>query len=247
MSSPERDDDSQPGGLGRGDRVSRRPSGRSSAARPARGGPLGHRRRGRSGAPGPAPGGPLRRRPRGMSGTPDPAPSDRLRHRPSGSVGARRPARRSSRTLGSDPRAGRTRQDDGSVLLLVIGLSTVLLLLVAVVVDVSAVVLAKRGLSSVVDGAAVAAAQQLDVAAIRANGLGGQLSLDPAAVDDTVASYQRDAADAQPGLVLLAHVEAPGTAVVDGSRAIRLPFVGWLGIGQVLLGSEGRARSPVLP
>ena len=150
---------------------------------------------------------------------------------------------RRARAAGPSP----TRADDGSVLLLVVGLTAVLLIMVAVVVDVSAVVLAKRGLSSAVDGAAVAAAQQPDVAAIRAQGLGGQLSLDPAEVDDVVAVYQQDARDGQPGLVLLAHVEAPDTAVVDGRRTVRLPFVGWLGIGQVVLASQGRARSPVVP
>lgn len=139
------------------------------------------------------------------------------------------------------------RDDDGSVLLLVIGLAVVLLVMVAVVVDVSAVVLAKRGLSNAVDGAAVAAAQQPDVAAIRESGLGGQLALDSAAVDAVVATYQQDEQDGQPGLELAVHVEAPATAVVVGRRTVRLPFSGWLGVGQVVLSSQGRARSPVLP
>lgn len=139
------------------------------------------------------------------------------------------------------------RGDDGSVLLLVVGLFVVLLLMVAVVVDVSAVVLAKRGLSSAVDGAAVAAAQQPDVAAIRESGLSGELALDSAAVDAVVATYQQDEQEGQPGLQLAAHVEATGTAVVNGRRTVRLPFSGWLGVGEVVLASQGRARSPVLP
>lgn len=139
------------------------------------------------------------------------------------------------------------RRDDGSVLLLVIGLSVVLLLMVAVVVDVSAVVLAKRGLSNAVDGAAIIAAQQPDAAAIREGGLGGQLALGSAAVDAVVATYQQDEQDGQPGLELAAHIEAPATAVVVGRRTVRLPFGGWLGAGQVVLSSQGRARSPVVP
>ena len=136
--------------------------------------------------------------------------------------------------------------DEGSVLLLVVGLAVVLLLFVAVVVDVSAVLLAQRGLSSAVDGAAVVAAQQPDVTSVR-EGLAGQLVLDLAAVDDVVATYAADAQDSQPGLVLLAHVEAPGTAVVDGRRRVLLPLLGWLGVGDVVLTAQGRARSPVLP
>lgn len=141
----------------------------------------------------------------------------------------------------------RARDDEGSVLLLVVGLTAVLLLLVGVVVDVSAVVLAKRGLSSAVDGAAVAAAQQPDVAAIRDGGLGERLTLDPAAVALVVATYQEEARRGQPGLVLAAHLEPPDTAVVDGARTVRLPFVGWLGVGRVVVRAQGRARSPVVP
>lgn len=137
--------------------------------------------------------------------------------------------------------------DEGSVLLLVVGLAVVLIVMVAVVVDVSSVVLAKRALSAAVDGAAVAAAQQPDVAAIRESGLQGQLMLDPAAVADVVSTYEQDEQEGQPGLVLTVRVEAPATAVVDGRRTVRLPFGGWLDVGEVMLESQGRARSPVLP
>ena len=56
-----------------------------------------------------------------------------------------------------------------------------------------------------------------------------------------------DAREGQPGLALAAYVEQPGTAVVDGRRVLRLPFGGWLGVGQVVVTAQGRARSPVLP
>lgn len=141
----------------------------------------------------------------------------------------------------------RPRGDQGTVLLMMVGLAVVLLLMVAVVVDVSAVLLARRALSGAVDGAAVAAAQQPDIAVIRDGGLGERLPLDPAAVDDVVASYEQEAREGQPGLELLGHVERPETAVVDGRRTIRLPFAGWLGVGLVRVQAQGRARSPVLP
>lgn len=139
-----------------------------------------------------------------------------------------------------------TRGDDGSVLLLIIGCTAVLLLLVAVVIDVSVVVLAKRGVASAADGAAAAAAQRADVAAIRDNGLGERLALDEALVQQVVATYQQDATTGQPGLVLDASVQGGTTAVVVGGRTVTLPFVGWLGIGHVLVQAEGRARSPVV-
>ena len=139
----------------------------------------------------------------------------------------------------------RPRGDQGTVLLLVVGLTAVLLLLVAVVVDASVVLLARRGVASAADGAAVAAAQQADARSIRDDGLGGRLALDATVVDQVVASYQADARAGQPGLVLSASVEGGTTAVVLGGRTVRLPFVGWLHVGQVRITAEGRARSPV--
>lgn len=138
------------------------------------------------------------------------------------------------------------RGDDGSVLLLIIGFTAVLLLLVAVVIDVSVVVLAKRGVASAADGAAAAAAQQANAADIRERGLGERLALDDVVVQQVVATYQQDARVGQPGLVLDASIDGGTTAVVVGGRIVTLPFVGWLGIGHVLVRAEGRARSPVV-
>ena len=143
--------------------------------------------------------------------------------------------------------AGLREDDEGSVLLLVVGLSVVLLLLVAAVVDVSAAILAKRSISSAVDGAAVAAAQQPDADAIRRDGLSGQLPLDDATVADVVGRYEAQEQPDQPGLVLVSRVEQPGTAVVEGRRTVRLPFSGWLGVGQVEIVAVARARSPIVP
>ncbi|MGB8651397.1 MAG: pilus assembly protein TadG-related protein [Mycobacteriales bacterium] len=139
--------------------------------------------------------------------------------------------------------------DEGSVLLLTLGLSVVLLVMVAVVVDLSVVVLAKRAVASAADGAAVAAAQQPDRAALEADpdALASRLPLDPQRVVEVVASYQADTRDAQPGLVLTASVGAADDSlvVVDGTRTVQLPFVGWLGVGQVQVHAVARARSPV--
>ena len=137
-------------------------------------------------------------------------------------------------------------EDDGSVLLLVMGLAVVLFALVAVVVDVSAVVLAKRSLSSSADGAAIAAAQQIDPVAAAA-GLGERIPLDPGLVADAVATYQADELPGQPGLQLTASLAGPDTAIVDATRTVRLPFTAFLGVGATVVHAQSRARSPVLP
>ncbi len=143
----------------------------------------------------------------------------------------------------------RTRDDQGTILLLTIGFAAVLLLLVAVVVDVSKVVLAKRALASSADGAAVAAAQQADRGSIDREGLGDRVPLDPAAVEDVVAQYESDARAEQAGLELTGQVDAndPYVAVVEARRTVTLPFVGWLGVIDVDLRAEARAQAPVTP
>ena len=70
----------------------------------------------------------------------------------------------STRRYGHDvPGAARQpRQDEGTVLLLIIGLVVVAALLIAVVTDVSALYLERRDLISAADGAALAGAQSVD-------------------------------------------------------------------------------------
>ena len=143
----------------------------------------------------------------------------------------------------------RPRDDEGSVLFLVIGLSVVLMLLVAVVVDVSAVVLARRALVNAADGAALAAAQQADSFAITTDetALDRRLPLDAGQVRSVVATYQSDERAAQRGLVLSSRVEGGGTvAVIDARRTVKLPFGGWLNVGNVALHVTARAQSPVI-
>ncbi len=134
-------------------------------------------------------------------------------------------------------------------MLLTIGLSAVLLLLVAVVVDVSAVVLSKRALVNTADGAAIAAAQQPDRDAINrsSTALDERLPLNSALVEQVVATYESDAQAGQPGLDLQGRIEGGTVAVVDGYRTVTLPFSGWLGVLTVDLHAIGRARSPTTP
>lgn len=95
----------------------------------------------------------------------------------------------------------RPRGEDGQVLVLTAFLAFVLVLLVAVVVDASAAFLARRGLASQADGAALAAAQSLDLEAFYAGADPGALPLGD--VDQVVRDY------------VAAHF--PGTDVVEVS------------------------------
>ena len=136
-------------------------------------------------------------------------------------------------------------REDGSVLLLVIGFAGLLLVLVAVVADVSAVVLAKRNVASAADGAAVSAAQALDLDAVYAEGLGDRLPLSTGDARTRVAAYEAQARGQQPGLRLALRLEGR-TAVVTGSRTVRLPFR-LPGTGPVRVSAVARSRAPVLP
>lgn len=138
--------------------------------------------------------------------------------------------------------------DGGTVLVLLLGLTVVLLALTAVVVDVSQVILAKRALASATDGAAAAAAQQLDAPLIRRDGLGAATRLDPDLVSAAVADYARQAAADQPGIVLRGEVspDDPTTATVTGTRTVRLALVGWLGVDPLVqIEARTAVRSPI--
>ena len=141
------------------------------------------------------------------------------------------------------------RDDSGTILVLLLGFVAVLLLMVAVVVNVSAVILAKRGVASATDGAAVSAAQSLDLDALYAGGLeGGRVPLDAGEAAGRVAAYAAGAQDVQPGLQLrLARIDVGTTVVVQGVRSVELPFGRLLGFQPVRVEAEARARAPVSP
>lgn len=138
------------------------------------------------------------------------------------------------------------RDDTGTILVLLLGFTAVLLLMVAVVINVSSVILAKRGLASTTDGAAVAAAQELDLSVLYASGLGARIPLDPSRVGSRVEQYEAQVRRSQPGLDLRGEVAADGTtAIVRGVRMVRLPFGRLLGFAPVRVEAEARARAPV--
>jgi hypothetical protein len=153
----------------------------------------------------------------------------------------------------------RSRPDDGSVTLLVIGYATILALLVVVGVDVSKAFLARRALSSVADAAALAAAQSLDRDAVYAGnggGCGDLLPLDPeAAARSAALTVDDDLPDLQHTFAVVA---PPATAVSGGTVSVHLagdvalPFGHALAIllpghadGRVHIDATSTAQSPV--
>lgn len=141
----------------------------------------------------------------------------------------------------------RRRDDDGTVLVLVLGFTLVLMLMVGLVVNVSAAALARRSVASAADGAAVAAAQALDLERLYADGLpDGRIPLSPADAAQRVAAYAAVAAAAQPGLALSVTVDG-STASVVAMREVRLPFSRLVGLQPLRVQAIARARSPIAP
>lgn len=137
--------------------------------------------------------------------------------------------------------------DEGTITILVVGFAVILLLLIAVVVDVSAVILARRGAASAADGAAIAAAQQLDEGALYAEGLGTAVPLSAEQVHGAVAAYEAQAALAQPGLHLVASLDATSTtATVVAQRQVAVPFAAWFGMREVTVTAVASARAPLV-
>jgi hypothetical protein len=106
-----------------------------------------------------------------------------------------------------------------------------------VVVDASAVFLARRSLASEADGASVAAAQAVSKASVYANGAGARLPL--AEVQAAVAGYAQDG-DLQASVE---HGPDGDTVVVTGHRGVNLPFVSFLGVGPVSVTATSKASS----
>jgi hypothetical protein len=124
----------------------------------------------------------------------------------------------------------RTRGDSGQTSLLIIGLSIVVLMLVAVVVDASAAYLRRQGLDSLADGAALAAADGVQGEQVYEGGLGERARIDPAVARAYVADYLAavGAAARYPGLGYSVRA-TPDAVVVRVSAPLDLPLTppGW--------------------
>jgi uncharacterized membrane protein len=112
----------------------------------------------------------------------------------------------------------------GSIMILTLGFIVMCIMAVAVVVDASAMFLARRSLQAAVDSAALAGAQAIDREAYYHFGAGAGVRLDPQAVRAAV----RDQLATSTG-VRLDFVRVDGAnVVVQANTRVRPPFSGWL-------------------
>lgn len=119
----------------------------------------------------------------------------------------------------------RFRRDEGSILILTLGFIVICVIALAVVVDASAMFLARRALQARADSAALAGAQAIDLQAYYAGGPAARIALDPPRVRAAVERQVRRA----PGEGRLTGVVLRGDQViVSMSDRVRPPFSGWL-------------------
>ena len=143
------------------------------------------------------------------------------------------------------------RNDDGTVMLLVLGLVVLAGLFVVVVVDASALFMARRDLLAAADGAALAGAQAVDEAAVYREGVHGSLPLDPRRVQLAVDDYLRFSGVSGSVDGLQVDVTTDGTTVrVELLAVVQLPVVNGVTPGAVdgvPVAATANARSAVLP
>jgi uncharacterized membrane protein len=128
-------------------------------------------------------------------------------------------------------RAQRCRGESGTAAVLIIGFTVVIAMMVAVVVDASAAYLRRQSLSTLADGAALAAADGIQGEQVYTSGLAGRAVIDPRLAEALVTAHLGavDAAETYPGLRV--HVDTADDRVVVRLTApldlpLTLPGVG---------------------
>ncbi|EFC83220.1 hypothetical protein FrEUN1fDRAFT_3707 [Parafrankia sp. EUN1f] len=144
---------------------------------------------------------------------------------------------------------GRGASDGGTILILTLGYLMLAAMLAVVVTDVSVVYLARRSVASAADGAALAAVERIDENAIYSATEDFE-ALPLRDIEDTVADYETRA-DPSGRTALSAELVDAATVRVEGSREVRLPVVGVLGVGPITVRAgaqaQARVRAPVGP
>jgi Flp pilus assembly protein TadG len=140
------------------------------------------------------------------------------------------------------------RDDSGTILLLTLGMAVLCAAMLTGVTAFSSLVLDRRALQGLADGAALAAAQHADLAAVY-TGRGGdeRLPLDPAAARAATTDYLRAARAADQFPNVGAAVAADASRVtVRVTADVPLPFVGRVtgGRARVRLSADATATSP---
>lgn len=147
-----------------------------------------------------------------------------------------------------DRQSSTLRSDDGSVLLLVVGLIPVLFLLVAVGVDTSTLFIHRRALSSTADSAALAAAQSADLERFYRGETASDLPVDCAAARRKVeAMLTPGRTDVRAGGAELESIECDRTTVtVQLCSHAELPFSHFAGVAPTVdVRGRATARSPL--
>lgn len=119
----------------------------------------------------------------------------------------------------------RGRDETGTVAVLIIGFTVVIAMMVTVVVDASAAYLRRQNLSSLADGAALAAADGIQGEHVYTTGLGERAVIDPRVAEALVAAHLGavGAARTFPGLTYDV-VTAEDRVVVRVSAPLDLPL-----------------------
>jgi len=123
----------------------------------------------------------------------------------------------------------RMADDDGSILLLTVGFTALVLALVLVVADASKLFLTRRSLVAAADGAALAGVQNLDRATFYAGKSPDVLPLDASAAAAAVRAYVADLADEYVDLELVDVHVGDGVVTVTLRARSRLPFAAYVG------------------
>ena len=149
---------------------------------------------------------------------------------------------------GSIAKSSRSRED-GTVLLLILGLVTLVAILVAVVTDVGALYLERRQLVAAADGAALAGAQKVNESRVYAEGLpdSGPVPLNADAAEEAALAYVTHS-----GIdVDQVTVQAKATTVsVNISAEYQLPIASKITIGSAgtaTVSATATARTAVVP
>lgn len=141
------------------------------------------------------------------------------------------------------------REDEGQLLLLVLCYAVIAGLLVTVVVDTSKTYLCRRSLVAAADGAALAAANQPDLAEVYGGAGGPALPISGSAAEAAVARYAADAELAQrfDGFHVVGVTTDGETVTVTLRAAVRMPLLNLLSAGYrggYPVEASATARSP---
>jgi uncharacterized membrane protein len=132
------------------------------------------------------------------------------------------------------------------VLPLVLGVVVIVVMLVTVVTDASVLWLQRRSLQATVDGAALAGAQEVDLASVYSGGAHGPLVLDPRAARAAVRAYAAAVPSSRQlsAFRLVAITVTPTTVTVRAQAVARPPFLSWLtGRGVTVVAQAGASST----